>query len=288
MSEDNRNTSGHVRRRVSRQAGPPGGDRKTDVVSETVAASDPTVKLGTELDSSKSADTTVKLHHSEPVDADDATVKLEAESPNRAEGTDPKSSSGDADATEKIETSKAGDESTAQLPADNDEAEPKKKLGKLGWTAAVVAVLSLVLLIGSGGFYFYHDAQADSVAQRRADYVQTAKQTVLNLTNIKGDTAEQDIDRVLAVSSGQLKKEYSERKDAYAKVVQQAKVKASGEVIEAALESGDDHTARVLVAAKQTLTNAGSPDPQQRYYRFRITLTRENGQTTASQVEFVA
>ncbi|BCK52779.1 hypothetical protein [Nocardia wallacei] len=167
--------------------------------------------------------------------------------------------------------------------------EKKTGLGWLGWIAAVVAVLSALVLLGSGGFFVYHQRHADALDARRADYAQTAKQAVLNLTNIKDDTAPQDIDRVLAVASGQLKAEYSERKDAYAQVVQQAKVKASGEIIETAIESEDDHSARVLIAAKQTLTNAASADPQQRYYRFRVTVARGgDGQLTASQVEFVA
>ncbi|WP_280381707.1 hypothetical protein [Nocardia wallacei] len=153
----------------------------------------------------------------------------------------------------------------------------------------MVAVLSVSVLVGAGQFFLYHQNQVEAQDTRRADYAQTAKQAVLNLTNIKGDTAPQDIDRVLAVASGQLKAEYSERKDAYAQVVQQAQVKASGEIIETAVESDDDHSARVLVAAKQTLTNAASPDPQQRYYRFRVTVTRgDDGNLTASQVEFVA
>ncbi|RDI66211.1 hypothetical protein [Nocardia pseudobrasiliensis] len=162
------------------------------------------------------------------------------------------------------------------------------RLGALGWAAAVIAVLSALALIGSGGLYIYHDRHANALDTRRADYVQTAKQAVLNLTNIKDDTAQQDIDRVLSVASGQLKEEYASRKDAYAQVVQQAKVRATGEIIDAAIESDDDDTARVLVAAKQTLTNAASADPQQRYYRFRITVGHgDDGHLTASQVEFV-
>ncbi|WP_280362743.1 hypothetical protein [Nocardia wallacei] len=180
---------------------------------------------------------------------------------------------------------------TAAAPVTSVGTAEKKsgRLGWLGWIAAVVAVLSVLVLLGSGGFFVYHQRHADTLDARRADYTQTAKQAVLNLTNIKDDTAPQDIDRVLAVASGQLKAEYSERKDAYAQVVQQAKVKASGEIIETAIESEDDHSARVLIAAKQTLTNAASADPQQRYYRFRVTVARgDDGHLTASQVEFVA
>lgn len=183
------------------------------------------------------------------------------------------------------------------VPADSGDATPEAeetnersgRLGWIGWIAAAVAAVSALVMIGSGGFLVYHQHGVNALQERRAAYVQTAKQVVLNLTDISGDTAPQDIDRVLSVASGDLKAEYTQRKDAYAQVIAQAKVKATGEIIEAAIENEDSHTAQVLVAAKQTLTNAGSPDPQQRYYRFRITVSRDDsGQMTGSKVEFVA
>ncbi|NKY53179.1 hypothetical protein [Nocardia vermiculata] len=301
MSES-KDIEGRTRRRAVRTAGPVKGGNAPEVQSVavtsgtggsaagTTADTDSTVKLGTASATtgktgSADADSTAKLStagtaESGAVAASDPTVKV--------------ATAADEDATVKLASSAAdGSDTDAGDPADPedpaaDAAQQSRRLGKLGWAAAVVAVISLVGLLGAGGFYFYHDHQANTLAERRADYVQTAKQAVLNLSNIKGDSAQQDIDRVLAVASGPLQQEYSQRKDAYAKVIEQAKVQASGEIIEAALESSDDHTARVLVAAKQTLTNAGSPEPQQRYYRFRVTVTRDNGHTTASQVEFVA
>ncbi|WP_067670205.1 hypothetical protein [Nocardia miyunensis] len=260
------------RRRAMRQSGPP-TEGTTEVVERTTA---PAVERAAQrgdagptaaenasaavpvdapvAESSVSADSTVELAEPVPVDAA------------------PEDSAEIADS--------AAEEQSERVPG---------KLGWLGWIAAAVAAVSALVLIGSGGFLIYHEQHVDALARQRADYIQTAKQVVLNLTNISGDTAPKDIDRVLSVASGQLKQEYSERKDAYAQVVQQAKVKASGQIIETALESEDDHTARVLVAAAQTLTNAGSPDPQQRYYRFRVTVTRDDsGHLTGSQVEFVA
>ncbi|MEU6564529.1 hypothetical protein [Nocardia nova] len=256
-----------------------------------------TAKSGGELADPASEDATVKLATEAP--AEDATVKSSKDKKSSKYARYSKAArAGRYSKSARDAESAQSDDETVKLPvssetdADASTETPgesgKKKLGVLGWAAAVVAVLSLLGLLGSGGFYFYHQHQTDSLASQRDDYVQTAKQAVLNLTNIKDDSAQQDIDRVLSVASGQLKEEYSARKDDYAKVVQQAKVKASGEIIEAALESSDDSSAKVLVAAKQTLTNAGSPDPQQRYYRFRITVTRDGGHTTASKVEFVA
>lgn len=282
MSESNSTPTGRVRRRASRQAGAP-----TDAIAvertESSLSDEATVKLG----AAGAADETVQSSSPSPAKA---TESSSAAASKAVSGADAKS-----ETTVKLSTA-ADDDTTVRLTdsaaetAAADTSEPSKRsLGPLGWAAAVVAVLSLILLVGSGGFFAYHQHQVGAQADQRAEYVQTAKQAILNLTNIKDDTAKQDIDRVLSVASGQLKQEYSERKDAYAQVVQQAKVKASGEIIETAVESQDDHTAKVLVAAKQTLTNAGAKDPQERYYRFRVTVDRDdNGGITASQVEFVA
>ncbi|MGA4790623.1 hypothetical protein [Nocardia sp. AB354] len=282
MSESNSTPTGRVRRRASRQAGAP-----TDAIAvdrtESSPSDEATVKLGT----AGAADETVQSSSTSPAKATESSSEAASKV---VSGADAKS-----ETTVKLSTA-ADDDTTVRLTdsaaetAAADTSEPSKRsLGPLGWAAAVVAVLSLILLVGSGGFFAYHQHQVGAQADQRAEYVQTAKQAILNLTNIKDDTAKQDIDRVLSVASGQLKQEYSERKDAYAQVVQQAKVKASGEIIETAVESQDDHTAKVLVAAKQTLTNAGAKDPQERYYRFRVTVDRDdNGGITASQVEFVA
>jgi Mce-associated membrane protein len=168
-------------------------------------------------------------------------------------------------------------------------AAARSRFGLLGWAAAAVAVLSLAGLLGSGGCYVYHQRHADALNARRAAYLQTARQAVLNLTNITDDSAGRDIDRVLSVASGDLEQEFAQNKDAYQKVVQQIKIKATGEVVEAAIESEDAHVARVLVVATQTLTNAGTDRPQERNYRFRVILARDDqGAVTASGVEFVA
>lgn len=305
---------GRPRRRAMRQVGPPAEGVEQSAPSrvaraEAVGGNETTVVAGeakVESAVSESLDAEAALPAS--TDSSSAVLGSAGDGPVDAPVAEGEPGpSGGADATVKLETSPAAgakerDDSEAELwkPATAGSAEPPTgsveqsdrpagKLGWLGWTAAAVAAVSALVLIGSGGILIYHQRHVDALQQQRADYTQTAKQVVLNLTNISGDTAPKDIDRVLSVASGQLKQEYSDRKDAYAQVVRQAKVKASGQIIEAAVESEDDHTAQVLVAAAQTLTNAGSPDPQQRYYRFRVTVTRDDdGHLTGSQVEFVA
>lgn len=183
-----------------------------------------------------------------------------------------------------------GGTNSPEAKADDAEtASASRALRPLEWAAVAVAIVSLIALIGTAGFDIYHHRHVEALAAQRSEYVQTAKQAILNLTNIKDDTAQQDIARVLSVASGDLKAEYSQQKDTYAQVVQQAKVRASGQVLEAGIESQGDDSATVLVAAEQTLTNAGDSQPQQRYYRFRVTVNRaDDGSVTASKVEFVA
>ncbi|MBY8857581.1 hypothetical protein K7711_13915 [Nocardia sp. CA2R105] len=347
-------TSGRVRRRASRQAGPVGEQANTGAATVVPTASSPASGAA---QASAVTDTTVKAD-SVPMDAEpgsevsaagkaagpvsdgDVTPTVASESSAKTDAVDGDSTvklgTADADSTVKLGTADA--DSTVKLgTADVDstvklgtaDADSTVKLGKavsgvrpgasgadpvdepidasdtegelvsekdgfwrsmrpIEWVAAVVAVVSLLALVGGGGVYFYHQSHADALASQRTEYIQTAKEAILNLTNIKDDTATQDIDRVLSVASGDLKAEYTQRKDAYAQVVKEAKVKASGEVIEAAIESQNDDSAKVLIAAKQTLTNAGDSQPQDRYYRFRVTVNRGDGGVTASKVEFVA
>ncbi|RMI28239.1 hypothetical protein [Nocardia stercoris] len=311
---DTTTTNGRSRRRASREAGSPVADTPSDATVVVTAAGDagtqpasPTVKLDIDAalaeDSAKSesaaapakqapAEESVKTEAAEPVDtvadADEAAASASASETVKsasATGKTAEAAPADDDVTVSVVVPEP-----AAAPASTSMSTTKTRRG-LGWgeIAAVVAiVLGLVGLTVSGGYYLHMRSDDAARTSRDQTYVQTARQAVLNLTNISDDTAPADIDRVLAIASGQLKEEYSQRKDAYAKVVQDAKVKATGEVIEAAIESEDDSSARILVAAKQTLTNASDPKPQERYYRFRVTVNRGDSGTTASQVEFVA
>lgn len=150
--------------------------------------------------------------------------------------------------------------------------------------AATVLVLALVAGAGVAGWFAWAGRNQDDL---RDQYTATARQAVINLTTIRANTAKQDIDRILATASGQFRSEFDGRVDPFTSIVQQAKVDSSGEVVESGIERADDGSAKVLVAVKQTVTNAGSPQPQQRMYRFRVTVTNDNGNLSVTSVEFV-
>ncbi|MFI6220395.1 hypothetical protein ACIBEH_07560 [Nocardia salmonicida] len=174
------------------------------------------------------------------------------------------------------------DDDSAEL----DEEDAKlTRLGQIiGLAAAAVLVLALVVGAGFAAFAARSGSQDEDL---RAQYTQTARQAVINLTTIRADSAKEDIDRILAVASGEFKNEFDGRVDPFMDVVKQAKVVSTGEVVESGIESVDQDSAKVLVAAKQMVSNTGSAEPQSRQYRFRITVSNGDSGMTVSKVEFV-
>jgi len=187
-----------------------------------------------------------------------------------------------------VELTKAAvvDEVAGDDSAELDEEDAKlTRLGQIiGLAAAAVLVLALVVGAGFAAFAARSGSQDEDL---RAQYTQTARQAVINLTTIRADSAKEDIDRILSVASGEFKNEFDGRVDPFMDVVKQAKVVSTGEVVESGIESVDENSAKVLVAAKQMVSNTGSAEPQSRQYRFRITVSKGDSGMTVSKVEFV-
>jgi Mce-associated membrane protein len=293
-----------TRRRASRTAGPPVEDATEQLDAGTAAATQTaaTEKLTiAETESTPAARTdTGDASPAEPAGGV-AGEETEAISEYTAAATTVRLGKSDA------EPSGAGDkesdaptvivtlakEETPEPGSTDLGSEHAQKAGtRRTWKRVVALTAAAVLVIGLVGAAVVSMIAVQSTAQRderRADYVATARQTVLNLTTIRADTAKEDIDRILTMASGEFKTEFDGRIDPFTEIVKQAKVVSTGEVVEAAVERDDEKSGVVLVAAKQTLTNAGAEGEQQRFYRFRVTVQRaDDGTLTASDVEFVA
>ncbi|WP_280441236.1 hypothetical protein [Nocardia brasiliensis] len=261
-----------TRRRAVRSVGPPADESAAPGVTSI-----PAEKTSVPKASAASSGTAPT-----PVDAVDSGTVADAGTVDLGKAAADVGKPADAELGKAAGTSAVEPEAS---PADT--IEPKSGLGVgriLVFAAAAVLVLALVV---GAGLSVVKARSIDARDERRTEFVQTARQAALNLTTIRADSAKQDIDRILAVASGQFKSEFDGRVDPFLNVVQQAKIVSNGEVVEAALESDDVDSAQVLVAVKQTLTNAGQEGPQTRLYRFRITVSRGDAGLTASKVEFV-
>ncbi|QCB52597.1 hypothetical protein E5720_07045 [Rhodococcus sp. PAMC28707] len=176
--------------------------------------------------------------------------------------------------------------SDEEKPAQNGDApHPKtKRLGLVLTSLFVVVVLALL----SGGVYLFLANRATSADDARAErFVQTARQTVLNLTTIHPDSAQEDVDRLLAGASGDFKAEFEGREGPFVDVVKQARVDSNGEIIEAGIENSSEYAADVLVAARAMVKNSDAEEPQPRDFRLRVTVADDGDVMTASRVEFV-
>ncbi|MFC4124459.1 hypothetical protein [Nocardia rhizosphaerae] len=283
----NDNDNRRPRRRAARSAGPPVEEKAAETISigksETASATGDTVKL-TEATVNPAAET-VKFADNDVPSGDD-TGKLVSSTAETVKLADAKVKPADATVTLADDTVKLGGAiSTTEPDAPDSAGDARRSPGPvLALAAAIVLVLALIVGAGFAAFTA-HSANRDE--DLRAQYTETARQAVLNLTTIRADTAEADIDRILAVASGDFKTEFDGRVDPFTEVVKQANVVSTGEIAESGIVTADDESAQVLVAAKQTVSNNGSPEPQARQYRFRITVSNDDTGMTVSKVEFV-
>ncbi|BDT92707.1 hypothetical protein IFM12275_26830 [Nocardia sputorum] len=305
MSESN--GEGHrTRRRAVRSAGPPvegietgGAQTATATDAQTATATDAQTAsaAGVKATTVAGAKTTTAAGAKTAAEVSAATETAGPNNGSSSEATEsgtpgasaPARSDSTADAGKAaVALTKTQAEQVSEAPSAEQKPASGQGRGLPRILAMAAAALLVVALVCGATLSALAMRSAHQRDERRAEYVETARQAIVNLTTIRADSAKQDIDRILSLASGEFKTEFDGRVDPFTSIVQQAKVVSSGEIVEAALESDDDRSGRVLVAAKQTLTNAGQAEPQTRYYRFRVTVARGDSGLTVSDVEFVA
>ncbi|MBF0660145.1 hypothetical protein HF877_11865 [Rhodococcus sp. BL-253-APC-6A1W] len=151
----------------------------------------------------------------------------------------------------------------------------------------VVASILLIAVVAAGVWLIIDQRSADERDERRAAFVQAARQTVLNLTTIRADSADADVQRLIDGATGDFKAEFEGREGPFVEVVQQAGVTTMGEVLEAGIQNEDGTCASSLVASRAMVSNADQTEPEPRDFRLRVTICDENGRLLASKVEFV-
>lgn len=192
------------------------------------------------------------------------------------------------------ENDRAGDEFVA-VESSADPAEPSGKRvvgatrsrGRLATVAGLVTVASLCGLCGLLG---YRLVQARNAEQFRHDLVEVAKQGAANLTTIDYQHADADVQRILDSSTGAFYDDFKARSGPFTDVVKKMKSTSVGTVTEAGVipDSVRGREGQVLVAVTVTTANDGAPEDQPRYWRMRLTVTKQGTETKVSNVEFVS
>jgi Mce-associated membrane protein len=126
---------------------------------------------------------------------------------------------------------------------------------------------------------------------RRDDILQAARQQAVNFTTLDYQHLDRDLDRVIAGSTGDFRKQFRAGTSDLTKLVTENKAVAEGEVLDAGIISNDSDSAQVLVVADSTVTNTGSPKGEKRHYRIQMDLVRDpdvkGGRWLISDLTFV-
>lgn len=174
-------------------------------------------------------------------------------------------------------------------PADSaapDEA--KKPLSGKSLATIGLAGLLVVALVAAAVVLAFLRYQVQSDNEKRQEYVDAAKQAVLNLTTIHPESAQDDVARIIDNSTGEFREDFEGRRDPFISVVQDSQVKTDGTIVEAAMENfAADGPTTVLVAAKTTVSSVDQPEPSDRDFRMRVTVVDQDGKLMASKLEFV-
>jgi Mce-associated membrane protein len=148
--------------------------------------------------------------------------------------------------------------------------------------AAVVAASLVVLALAVPKV-----ASAGERDDRRAAILHAARQHAVNFTTLDYRRLEPDLQRVLAGATGDFRKEFEAGTKNLTELVTKNQAVSEGQVLEAGIVSSDADSARVLVVADSTVTNARSREPEKRHYRIQLDLVSQHGRWLVSDLQFV-
>lgn len=161
------------------------------------------------------------------------------------------------------------------------------RLPRLSTIAMAAAVVIICGFTGLSGYIVWQHHEATERQQRAAAFAAGAKQGVINMTSLDFNKAKEDVARVIDSSTGEFRDYFQQRAADFTKVVEQSKVVTEGTVNATAVESMNEHSAVVLVAATSRVTNSAGAKDEPRAWRLKVTVTEEGGQYKMSKVEFV-
>ena len=212
----------------------------------------------------------------------EATEAADKQAPDADEGADDTVENSDAETDEE-----ASDETLEAAEPQSRLARWRRRLPSLSATSKVAAIILICAFAGASGYMVWQDRDTTERAQRAANFVAGARQGVVNMTSLDFNRAKEDVQRLLDSSTGEFRDDFQQRAKDFASVVEQSKVVTQGTVNAAAIQSMDEHSASVLVAATSRITNSAGANNEPRVWRLEVTVTEDGGQYKVSKVQFV-
>lgn len=143
--------------------------------------------------------------------------------------------------------------------------------------------------LGWAGFDSYrNNADADRRADTYDEVTQVASDKVLELTNLKAGNAAKARETLLDGVTDGFRAEFAEQVEDFTSTIRRQKVTSTGRIVSIAVDTVDDDSASVLVAASGTVTNRRASKPEARHYRLRVDLLEVGGRWLVNGLEFVS
>jgi Mce-associated membrane protein len=177
---------------------------------------------------------------------------------------------------------------TPPAPADRKEETPqhRRRLDRNGALLlfGIIAAMALAVVCA----LTWNDVRANArTAADREMFLQAGRQGALNLTTIRWDNVDSDVQRILDGSTGAFHDDFASRAESFNAVVKQAQSTSEGTITEAGLEAVTGDTATVLVAATVKTSNTGAAEQDPRAWRMKVTVQKDGDRALVSNVEFV-
>lgn len=164
-----------------------------------------------------------------------------------------------------------------------------RRLGRPGRKTVTVGVGLLLALasLGSSGYMLWHHHTLMHKRQLIHEFAAAARVGVTTLMSIDAQHAEEDLQRIIDGSTGELKDQISVTASLLVKQAQDAKVSSKTTVEAAAVESATDDSAIVLILAKSDVINPDNKKRPPEIWRLSVKIEREDSQLKMSRVEFL-
>lgn len=153
--------------------------------------------------------------------------------------------------------------------------------------ALVFGTVTLAVMAGLGVVQGLKANHVRADRHRQAEFLAAARQGAVDLTTISYTDADADVRRILDSATGTFLTDFETRSGPFVEEVKRAKAVTTGSVAEAAVESHDERSARVLVAVSVKTTNSAGAQDDPRRWRMRIDVQRIGSDVKVSNVEFV-
>jgi Mce-associated membrane protein len=181
---------------------------------------------------------------------------------------------------------------TQDEPVEDSGAEGTSTAGngagrRLTALCAVLLVL-FVSAVAAATVFTVQSRDGREVTARNDAVLSTARAAAVNLVTLRYSSARDDLDRILASTTGDFRNQFSDVSGSFEKVLGDGQVDSTGQVNEAGVVTSDENAATVLAAVTSTVKNTEAPDGEERTYRMKISLEHIDESWLVSNVEFVA